>query len=279
MSLVPRMAWPGRRRRPIARSRARVRGCQLVLDHARCTAGDALSGRVLALDDDASVALLRLERLPHDDRVFEVAGARASPPDGTFTLAVPCDALPSTEGEQCRLRYIVCARTADPDVDSAELVVQAKARPHLDCGSARADRLLANWEAAHFHIELSDAQLEGGGRLAGRVHRHGPCPAGTIVVTARCVECWCASGLAAQRMPLWCASPMWERLRHLRIDPDATWAPFEFELPNGLPPAVEASTLAWRYELVAQRSVRHWFDETAALTALLHERERPHARV
>jgi hypothetical protein len=42
-----------------------------------------------------------------------------------------------------------------------------------------------------------------------------------------------------------------------------------------LPPAVEARTIAWRYELRARRRVRHWFDETAALTPLLHEDAAP----
>ena len=49
------------------------------------------------------------------------------------------------------------------------------------------------------------------------------------------------------------------------------WVPFHFDLPQWLPPAVEATTLAWRYELIAQRSVRYWFDETAVITPLLHE--------
>jgi hypothetical protein len=54
-------------------------------------------------------------------------------------------------------------------------------------------------------------------------------------------------------------------------DPDASWAAFCFTLPDHLPPAVEARTIAWRYELRAQRHVRHWFNETAARTPLLHE--------
>jgi hypothetical protein len=75
-------------------------------------------------------------------------------------------------------------------------------------------------------------------------------------------------------------SSLWEAEHPLAIDQDAGWAAFCFALPDRLPPAVEARTIAWRYELRAQRTVRHWFNETAALTPLLHEDTRPaHARV
>ena len=74
--------------------------------------------------------------------------------------------------------------------------------------------------------------------------------------------------MASPSAPQWRSSSLWEQTRRLRIDPDATRAPFAFELPDDLPPAVEATTIAWRYELVAQRNVRHWFNETAAVTPL-----------
>jgi hypothetical protein len=268
-----RMLLPRHRHRKLAGRPPYVRATCLTLDRPRCAAGDTVSGRVARPDTAAWVALLRLERIPHAERAVEVAGASALPLDGSFTLTLPQEALPSTAGERCALRYVVCARGAGW-TDAAELVVTASARPHVDVGS-RADRMMASWDARHFHIELWDARLEGGGMLAGRVHCHGRWPAGAMVVKARCTECWRSTTPASRGLPCWQDALLWEDTQPLDIRPDATWAPFGFDLPGRLPRAVEASTLAWRYELVAQRSVRHWIDETAALTALLHDSVSP----
>jgi hypothetical protein len=117
----------------------------------------------------------------------------------------------------------------------------------------------------------STRQLEGGGRLVGRVHRHGCWPPGPIEVSACCLESWRFRPSSGCGTPQWHASCLWEAEHPLAIDPDAGWAAFCFALPDHLPPAVEARTIAWRYELRAQRHVRHWFNETAARTPLLHE--------
>jgi hypothetical protein len=143
--------------------------------------------------------------------------------------------------------------------------------PHLRTARSEADRLLADWDAPHFHIELVDAQLQGSGRLVGRVHRHGCWPSGAIAVSACCLESWRFRPSSECGTPQWHASCLWQAEHPLAIDPDAGWAAFCFELPDYLPPAVEARTIAWRYELRAQRHVRHWFNETAARTPLLHE--------
>jgi hypothetical protein len=113
--------------------------------------------------------------------------------------------------------------------------------------------------------------LDGGGRIAGRVHRHGPWGEGTMAIVARCSECWHSSEVPVRGIPQWRQSTLWEAEQTLVLDRDATWTPFGFDLPAELPAAVEARTIAWRYELVARRRVRHWFDETAALTPLLHD--------
>lgn len=242
---------------------------RLALDQAACVAGDVISGHV-ALDDDATVALLRHEHVPHGDYVFKVVEARPSPSDGTFVLSVPDQLLPSATGERCELRYTVHARS-DREAADAPLVVTASARPHLAGDPFATERPLMSWDARHFHIELSDARLEGGGQLLGRVHRHGDWPPGEIAVTARCLECWRAATLAARGLPHWEFETLWVRHRAIRTDRDSTWAPFAFDLPQRLAPAGEATTFAWRYELITQRSVRYWFDETAAVTPLLHE--------
>ena len=269
MSWASRIAPWTRPRRTQREDRERVGRCRLELDRESCAAGDAVYADVKGRADGASVTLLRVERHADRCRLFEVADARAGQSTGAYELIVPRAALPSTSGRQCTLSYVVRTETAH-DAVFADLVVIAGARPHLDEGSWRADRLLANWDARHFHIELTDARLEGGGRLAGRVHRHGRWATGAIVMNARCLECW-RSSTPARSPPQWHVAPLWEHAIQLRIDPDATWAPFVFHLPDGLPAAVEASTIAWRYELLAQRNVPHWFNETAAVTPLLHE--------
>jgi hypothetical protein len=270
MSWASCIASPDRRRHADADRRQRARSFRLELDRARCDGGDTVSGDVVGLADSASVAILRLERRRDRYREFTVAETQISPPGGAFRLTLPQVALPSTNGKQCALRYVVCARTV-AGAAYADLVVVASARPHLDAGLWRADRLLANWDARHFHIELADARLEGSGWLAGRVHRHRRWATGAIVVTARCLECWRCHAVASRAAPQWQAVPLWEHAVPLRVDADATWAPFRFAFPDGLPSAVEASTIAWRYELLAQRDVPHWLNETAAITPLLHE--------
>jgi hypothetical protein len=72
-------------------------------------------------------------------------------------------------------------------------------------------------------------------------------------------------------MPYWDARTLWAAEDSIRLDPGARWAPFSFGLPRGLPPGVEARTIAWRYELRARRRRTHRPDETAALTPLLFD--------
>jgi len=268
-----RLAFLKRRRSGDPKASRRPEALRVELDRPTCAAGDAVSGLVAGPADCATVALVRVERDPDRYRLIQIDEGKTSPQQRTFQLTLPCTALPSVRGESCALAYLVRARSRD-GVASAELVVVAAAHPHIDTDSWRTDRLLANWDARHFHIELVEAHLQGGGRIAGRVHRHRSWRPGAIDVTARCLECWRCYVLAGPSPPQWRTCPRWEQAHRLRIDPDATWAPFAFELPDGLPPAVEASTIAWRYELHARRNVPHWFSETAAVTPLLHEHAR-----
>ena len=55
---------------------------------------------------------------------------------------------------------------------------------------ALAMRLVGDFEARRFHVELATAELVGGGTIAGRVHRDRELAAGPIVVRARCMEAW-----------------------------------------------------------------------------------------
>jgi hypothetical protein len=242
----------------------------LRLDCDRCTGGDTVHGTADGPSRGARVALVRVERRPAGVGGQVVAETRSSPVDGSFALTVPSAVLPTAAGERCALAYVVSA-SAKREAPCRELVVLASAVPHLDCGSWRADRLLRHFDARHFHIELFEAELRGGGRLVGRVHRHGTWPAAALVVTARCLECWRSPPYAERGAPLWHEAALWEEERPLRTSTDSHWARFRFELPAELPPAVEARTIAWRYELLARGHVHRWFKETAAITPLLHE--------
>lgn len=234
-------------------------------------AGDTVVGQLHGVLAPATVRLVRVERAPSGDRALVVGQRQAGE---RFELAIPPAALPSACGAECSLSYVLQAGRGDV-IARTGLEVSAATRVHLDRSLAWADRLVRNWDANHFHIELSDALLRGGGRIAGRVHRDAAWRSGAMRVVVRCSECWRSDGLP-HGMPQWRASPLWEAEQQLEIDRSAAWARFAFDLPEGLPPAVEARSIAWRYEVVARRRVRHWFDETAALTPLVHEdRVRP----
>jgi hypothetical protein len=64
---------------------------------------------------------------------------------------------------------------------------------------------------------------------------------------------------------------LWTASLPIQLDDDRRWAPFRYEIPAGLPAANEALTVAWRYELVVSRRIRHRPDQHATLTPLLVE--------
>jgi hypothetical protein len=258
------------RRREVAASSRYVHDHAIELDRDACTAGETVNGTLSRVLGDACVTLVRLETHAGTRLRFIVAEAALPQPDGGFALAVPDRALPSVTGERCVLLYAAVANHGR-DTACAGLVVRASARPHVDTGSRVSDRLLRTWDARHFHIELASAELRGGGSVSARVHRHGQWPAGSVTATARCIECWRCPVYGPYPAPVWDAHPLWQMHKTLQLDPDAHWTPFDFELPNGLPPAVEGRTIAWRYELVVSRTAPHRRTETAALTPLLYE--------
>jgi hypothetical protein len=242
-------------------------GPRVLIDAPRYTAGETLTGRVAGARGVDSVALVRAERRPRGERAFVVARGEAAP-DGTFALEVPDAALPSAAGSRCSLVYRVHAG----ELATATVEIDAAARPHLDDSPrCRVDRLIPNWDARRFHIEVSDAALEGGGRIAGRVHRHGPWRGGTLTIDATCRESWRLPPRSARGVPGWGSGWLWRHIERLEVDPDATWIPFDLALPAPLPPAVEARTIAWRYEILVRRRTRSGLGETAARTLLLHE--------
>jgi hypothetical protein len=137
--------------------------------------------------------------------------------------------------------------------------------------NALAMRLVGDYEARRFHVELSAAVLHGGGAIAGRVHRDRELNAGPIIVRARCIEAWREApprvpilpARHSMRLPRWHDRTLWSCELVLDGLADARWAPFEFAIPEGLPPAIEARSVAWRYEIEARRPLRLRFDERA----------------
>ena len=137
-------------------------------------------------------------------------------------------------------------------------------------------RLVGDFDARRFHVELSSAELAGGGSICGRVHRHRALADGPIIVRARCIEAWREAppripllpARNSMRMPRWHDRTLWSQELVLEGLADAHWARFAFELPAGLPPAVEARTVAWRYEIEARRPLRLRPDERAVAIPL-----------
>jgi hypothetical protein len=149
--------------------------------------------------------------------------------------------------------------------------------PLLDIGvrAALTERLVSSFPGRRMHIELSTAELHGGGRIRGRVHRDRDSAGGALVVTVRCVESWqklpgAGRWLPATRpqLPVWRQEVRYEDSLPLEPLDDAHWRGFAFDLPEGLPLAVEARTVAWRYEIEARRSVRFGPDDRAVVTPL-----------
>lgn len=249
--------------------------CDLVLAADRCAAGGTLAGRVTGVVEPVPVALVRVEHRPRGGSAFPVAHAETkrdgARDDGAFEIEVPDGALPTASGLRCAISYRVQAGERGT-LARAPVAVSARARPHVgDPGPMRADRLIPDWDARHFHIEFSEAALHGGGVIAGRVHRHGAWRSGTMTIDVSCREAWRLPVRGAHGVPTWGGAWLWRHAATLDVDPDATWTPFSLRLPSRLPPAVEARTLAWRYEVLARRRTRHGLDETAARTPLLHE--------
>jgi hypothetical protein len=233
-------------------------------------AGETVVALIDCVEPPGRVVLVRVERRPCGESAVAVDAQYLGEPSGVLELTLPCHALPTAAGRGCALSYAVQAR-AQGVVARAGLDVDAEAQPHVAMGSSGSDPLIAGWDARHFHLELDDAALRGGGWIAGRVHRHESRWSKAIVVRCSCDECWHRRGSAARGTPYWDAHTLWAGEDVIQLDPEARWTPLRFDLPADLPPAVEARTIAWRYELRARLKRSHWPDETAALTPLLHD--------
>ncbi|MGZ4482570.1 MAG: hypothetical protein ACXVY5_10220 [Gaiellales bacterium] len=250
----------------------------ILLESDLVTAGDPVSGRVAGLTRPARISLLRAEDSPAGRAELRVAAREVEPAAGAvpFVLDLPEDAPPTVAGRRCAVSYLIRARSPASGRRSqiAEVPVTVRgtgARTHID--SHLYDRVIANYPARHFHIELADAVIEGGGSITGRVHLHDVHRVESLTVTVRCYETWRTSHSVwtARHPPLWSDARLWQAEVEVATDPDRTWVPFHFDLPEDAPPAVEARTLGWRYEIEARRPVRFAPDERGVVTLLRFE--------
>ena len=114
---------------------------------------------------------------PWEPVSYHVASAELDS-DGSFGLAVPDDAPPDVVGSECSLQYAIRAVAGRDEVRQPVSIAeeQAVARPtlpeQLDLSerAALSERLVASFSGRRMHVELSDAELRGGGRIEGRVH-------------------------------------------------------------------------------------------------------------
>jgi hypothetical protein len=191
-----------------------------------------------------------------------------------FELDIPEDAVPSGRGAHCSLSYALLARSHDRAVRVnawAAVEVVARGQAHVKPRVDRFDRFIAGVPARLFHIELHDAVLAGGGYIAGRVHQHGRCALGTMMLDVGCTEAWRSRPSWRGAPPQWNERVMWAATAPVELDADRGWAPFRCEIPAGLPAATEADTVAWRYDVAVSRRLRHRPDQRATLTPLLFE--------
>jgi hypothetical protein len=101
----------------------------------------------------------------------------------------------------------------------APLTVTADARPHIDDAPCRIDRLIPNRDARNFHLELSEAALHGGCRIAGRVHRHRAWRPHPMTIAVGCRESWRLPARTARGVPSWGEAWLWRHLGRLEVDP------------------------------------------------------------
>ncbi|MBV8734645.1 MAG: hypothetical protein JO342_09755 [Solirubrobacterales bacterium] len=143
-------------------------------------------------------------------------------------------------------------------------------------------------DARGFGISLDRAEPKGGGRIAGRVERRNQRRnRHPLFVDVRCDACWMdvAPELVGRKGILsWSAYgeirnkfvPIWldEKVFTARLDvgplEDANWRRFAFDLPDGLPRAVEGTFVAFRWRIEARRA-RRVGTELASVPLLLVE--------
>jgi hypothetical protein len=240
---------------------------------APATAGEMLRGQVEEADQ---VALVRVEDCPAGAVVTRVAEAEVDR-DAAFALEVPAGAAPTSRGADCSIGYRLRridrrGRLIDEPGDEV-LVTAGPANAVSHEREPYGDRLISRFDARRFHIELTEAVVQGGGQVTGRIHANTGQAPGDLVVSCRCQEAWRLDGRSRIRNltqpPLWHHVTLWEQCIDVAWPDDAHWTSFLFDLPERLPPAVEGRSIAFRYEIEARtRRRRLGLRERAAETPI-----------
>ncbi len=237
-------------------------------------AGAPMQGRLHGLSDPADVTLLRIETCPSGRLATSISSCIVTPSGDAspFELAVPLATPPVVAGPRCRLSFAVRARSPVSGRRRRQVLVPVEVSGGVRGvheTSLRHDRVIASFPARHFHIELADAVLEGGGQIHGRVHvADGATRA--VEVIARCEESWRVNFRFRhhRQPPLWRTEPLWREELTVACEPDRRWHPFAIAIPPGLPTAVEGHIVCWRYEIEARRHARLGLAERAVVTPL-----------
>jgi hypothetical protein len=246
---------------------------ELEVTTAPAVAGVPIRGLVHGLAEAADVTLLRIESCPSGRLATPISSCVLEPDRGDipFELPVPLATPPVVAGPRCRLSFAVRARSPLSGRRRGQVLVPVEisgGERHVHETSTRHDRVIASFPARHFHIELADAVLEGGGQIHGRVH---VADGGRAVdVIARCEESWRINFRFRhhRQPPLWRTESLWHDELTVEGDPDRRWHPFAFTIPPGLPTAVEGHIVCWRYEIEARRAARVGPAERAVVTPL-----------
>jgi hypothetical protein len=142
--------------------------------------------------------------------------------------------------------------------------------------------------ARGFEITLDQAEPQGGGHIVGRVERRDRRrDRRPVLVDIRCEACWldiAPQFVGRKGLMSWTAYgdmrnrsvPVWldEELFRTRVEvgalEDANWRQFSFDLPDGLPRALEGTFAAFRWRIEARRA-RRVGAEQASMPLLLDE--------
>jgi hypothetical protein len=151
--------------------------------------------------------------------------------------------------------------------------------------------------ARGFGISLDEAEPEGGGRIVGRVERRNRRrDRRPVTVDVKCEACWmdvAPEFVGRKGMLSWSAYgdmrnkivPIWleEELFRTEVDvgplEDDNWRHFSFELPDGVPRALEGTFVAFRWRVEARRARRVGSEQASVPLLLVETQELPVVRV
>jgi hypothetical protein len=153
-------------------------------------------------------------------------------------------------------------------------------------------------KGAHgFGIMLDEADPWGGGRVAGRVERlHRRRDQRPVYVDVRCDAYWMdvAPQLVGRKgllswstyaeirnyhVPIWLDDEVFSERTEVGALNEDNWRHFSFELPEGLPRALEGTFVAFRWRVVARRARRIGHEEASVPLLLVEPQNLPVVRV